>query len=120
MRLLGVKTAYHLSCSKQPLFPKTETKFQAKHRMKGGWIQAEALYGDNYMFRKHSKKYPGKPLKFGRKSPGKEFYFIVGHPVLNVCNIVNRACLVANEKCHVRFFCEPDTVIKKPYLVHKP
>ena len=26
---------------------------------------------DNHVFRKHSPEYPGKPLKFGRKSPGK-------------------------------------------------
>ena len=46
MRLLGggVKTAYHLSCGKQPLFPTTDTKFQVKRRMKGGWVQAEDLY----------------------------------------------------------------------------
>ena len=41
MRLLGVKTVYHLSCGKQPLFP---TKFQVKRRMKCGWVQAEDLY----------------------------------------------------------------------------
>ena len=41
----GVKTAYHLSCGKQPLFPTTDTKFQVKRRMKGGWVQAEYLYG---------------------------------------------------------------------------
>ena len=47
MRLLGGgggKTAYHLSCDKQPLFPTTDTKFQVKRRMKGGWVQAEDLY----------------------------------------------------------------------------
>ena len=33
---------------------------------------------DDYIF--HSQKYPGKPLKFGIKSPGKEFHFTVGHP----------------------------------------
>ena len=37
---------------------------------------------DNYIFRKHSQAYPGKPLKFGRKSPGKEFHFTVGRPVI--------------------------------------
>ena len=41
MRLLGVKAAYHLSCDKQPPFPTTNTKFQAKCRMKGGWVQAD-------------------------------------------------------------------------------
>jgi len=35
---------YYLSCGKQPLFPTTETKFQVKRRMKGGWVQAEDLY----------------------------------------------------------------------------
>jgi len=37
----GVKTAYHLSCGTQPLFPTTDTKFQVKRRMKGGWVQAD-------------------------------------------------------------------------------
>ena len=46
MRLLGGggKTAYHLSCSKQPLFPTTDKKYQVKRRIKGGWIQSEDLY----------------------------------------------------------------------------
>jgi len=43
MRLLGVATAYHMSCGKQPLFPTTDTKFQVKRRMKGEWVQAEDL-----------------------------------------------------------------------------
>ena len=38
MRQLGVETAYHLSCGKQPLFPKPDTKLQVKLRMKGGWV----------------------------------------------------------------------------------
>ena len=41
----------------------------------------------NYIFQKHSQTYPGKPLKFGRKSPGKpwkKFHFTVGHPVIIV------------------------------------
>ena len=41
---IGVKTAYHLSCGKQPLFPTTDTKFQVKRIMKDGWVQAEDLY----------------------------------------------------------------------------
>ena len=44
MRLLGVKTVYHLLCGKPPHFPTTDTKFQAKRRMKGGWVQAVDLY----------------------------------------------------------------------------
>ena len=35
---------------------------------------------DYYIFQKHSQKYPGEPLKFGRKSPRKEFHFTVCHP----------------------------------------
>ena len=40
MRLLGgrVKTSYHFSCGKQPLFPTTDTNFQVKRRMKGRWV----------------------------------------------------------------------------------
>ena len=48
MRLLGVETAHHLSYSKQPHFPSTDTKFQVKRKMKGGWVQAEDLC-DNYV-----------------------------------------------------------------------
>ena len=44
MRLFEVKTAYHFSCGKQPLFPTTDSKFQVKRRMKGGWVQVEDLY----------------------------------------------------------------------------
>ena len=40
----GVKTSYHLSCGKQPLFPSADTKFQVKRRMKLGWVQAEDTY----------------------------------------------------------------------------
>ena len=40
--------------------------------MKGGWVQAEDLYVITIFFlKKNRQKYPGKPLKFGRKSPGK-------------------------------------------------
>jgi len=34
---------------------------------------------DNYIFRKHSQKCPGKHLKFGRKSPGKPLKRISFH-----------------------------------------
>ena len=44
MRLLGDKTACHLSCGKQPRFPSTDTNFQVKRRMKCGWVQAADLY----------------------------------------------------------------------------
>ena len=44
MSLLVVKTAYHLSCGKQPLFPTTDTKVRVKRRMKGGWVQVEDQY----------------------------------------------------------------------------
>ena len=37
----GVKTAYQLSCGKQPVFLTTDTKFQVKRRMKGGWVQVD-------------------------------------------------------------------------------
>ena len=38
---------------------------------------------DNYIFRKHSQKYPGKSLNFAEnplENPGKEFHFTIGHP----------------------------------------
>ena len=34
MRLLGVKTVYHLSCGNQPNFPTMDTQFQVKCRIK--------------------------------------------------------------------------------------
>jgi len=48
MRLLEggrVKTAM---CCKHALFPAMDTKFQVKHRMKGGWVQASIC--DNIFF----------------------------------------------------------------------
>ena len=87
MRLLGgggVKTAYHLSCGKQPLFPKIDMKFQVKRRMKGGWVQAD-LYVIIIFFESIIKNtlentwnLAENPLEY----PGKEFHFIVGHPVI--------------------------------------
>ena len=44
MELGERKMAYHVSFGKQPLFPATETKLQVKHKMKGGWVQAEDLF----------------------------------------------------------------------------
>ena len=38
---------------------------------------------DNYIFRKHRQKDPGKPLNLAEnalENPGKEFHFTVGHP----------------------------------------
>ena len=43
-KVIGGQTAYHVSCSKQALFPTTDTKFQVKRRMNDGWVQAEDLY----------------------------------------------------------------------------
>ena len=40
---LGVKTACHLSCGKQPL-SNNRHKISSKRKMKGGWVQAEDLY----------------------------------------------------------------------------
>ena len=46
---------------------------------------------DHYIFRKYTQKYPRKPLKFGRKSPGKpwkRFHFTVGHPVCGLLRFI--------------------------------
>jgi len=56
MKLLGGKTVHHLLSGKQPIFPTTDAKFTSKRRMRGGWVQAEDLYGI-------------------------EFHLTVGHPV---------------------------------------
>ena len=40
---------------------------------------------DNCIFRKYSQKYAGKPLKFGRKSPGKTFVSLLATLIWNLC-----------------------------------
>ena len=70
MRLLGVKTAYHLSCGKQPLSNNGDKISSKAQNEKWMGIGRRSIC-DNHIFRKSSQKYPGKPLKFGRKSPGK-------------------------------------------------
>ena len=78
-----------MSCGKQPLFPTTVTKSQVKRRMER-WMGTSRSLCDNYIFRKYSHRYPGKPLKSGRKSPGKpwkKFHFTVGHPVIRYCSL---------------------------------
>ena len=78
----GAKTAYHLSCGKQPLFPTTETKFQVKRRMKGGWVQAEDLFVIIIFFEnivKNTLENPWNLAENPLENPGKEFHFTVGH-----------------------------------------
>ena len=84
MRLLGVKTAYHLSCGKQPLFSNNGNKLSSEAQNERWMGTGRRSICDIYIFRKHIQKYPGKPLKFGRKNPGKEFHFTVGHPVIRL------------------------------------
>ena len=74
MRLLGggggegVKTAYHLSCGKQPL---SNNRHESSSKTQNErWMGTGRSICDNYIFRKHNQKYPGKHLEFGRKSPG--------------------------------------------------
>ena len=78
MTLLRGKTARHLSCGKQPLFTTTDTQFQGKRRMRGGWVRAEDLYVIIIFF-ENSQKYPGKPVIYGRKSPAKPWKSISIH-----------------------------------------
>ena len=80
----GVETAYHLSCGKQSLFPSTDTKFQVKCRMKGGWVQAEDLYVIIIFFENIVESILENPWNLAEnplENPGKEFNFTVGHPV---------------------------------------
>ena len=65
-----VKKAYHLSCGKQPLFPSTDKISSKTQNERWMGIDRRSIC-DYYIFQKHSQTYPGKPLKFGRKSPGK-------------------------------------------------
>ena len=44
MRLLGGKNRVSFVVWWWPLFPTTDTKFQVKRRINGGWVQAEDLY----------------------------------------------------------------------------
>ena len=86
MRLLDVKTAYHLSYGKQPLFPTTDTKFQVKHRMKGGWVKTEGLYKLFIFFESIVKNTLDNPRHLAEtplENPGKEFHFTVDHLVQN-------------------------------------
>ena len=79
----GVKIAYHFLCYKQPLFPTTNTKFQVKRRMKGGWVQAEDLYLIIAFFESIIKRVLENPRNLAEnplENPGKEFHFTVGHP----------------------------------------
>ena len=65
-----MKTACHLSCGKQPLFPTEETKFQVKRRMKDGWLQAEDLYVIIIFF-ESIVKIPWKTPEIWQKIPWK-------------------------------------------------
>ena len=69
--IIGGKSSVSLSCDKQPLFSNSGNKTPSKAQNER-WIGTGRRYMcDDYIFRKHSEKYPGKPLKYGRKSPRK-------------------------------------------------
>ena len=68
--VIGGKAAYHLSCGKQPL-PNNGNKVSSKTQNEGWMGTGRRPICGYYIFRKHNQKYPGKPLKFGRKSPEK-------------------------------------------------
>ena len=72
-------------CGKQPLFPTTDTKFEVKRRMKGGWVKAEDLYMIIIFFENIVKNTLENPLNLAEKpleQRGKGFHFTVGHPEL--------------------------------------
>ena len=76
--VIGGKTAYHLSCGKQPLFPTTD-KISCKTQNESWMGTGRRSIWDNYIFRKHSQINPGKSLKFCRKSPEKPYKRISFH-----------------------------------------
>ena len=70
MRLLGVETAF-ICRVVSSLFPKTDTKFQVKHRMKGEWVQAEDLYMIIIFFLENIVKNTLETLEIWQKIPWK-------------------------------------------------
>ena len=78
MRLLGVKTAYHCHVVSS-LFSNNGQKISSKTQNERWMGTGGKSICDNYIFRKHSQKSPGKHLKFDRKSPGKPWKRISFH-----------------------------------------
>ena len=68
MRLLGGKQ--HIICcvASSLFFSTTDTKFQVKHNERWMGTGRRSIL-DHHILRKYIQKYPGKPLKFGRKIP---------------------------------------------------
>ena len=80
MSLLGGKNSVSLVVWRQPLFPTTDTKFQATRRMKGGWVQAEDLYMVIiYFLVKMDKNTPENPWNLAENPPGKPWKRISFH-----------------------------------------
>ena len=70
----GGRTAYRVSCGKQPHFPTTETKFHVKHKMESGWVQAENLYVIIIFFENIAENPLENPeilVEYPLESPGK-------------------------------------------------
>jgi len=68
--VIGGKTAYHLSCGGS-LIPTTDTNFQVKYRMKGGWYRQKIYTWESYFSSKTKSKMPWKTLEIWQKIPWK-------------------------------------------------
>ena len=83
MRLLGDKNSVSYVMWHAASFSNNEHKISSKTQNERWMGTGRRSVCDNYIFRKHSQTYPGKPLKFDRnplENPGKEFHFTAGHP----------------------------------------
>ena len=80
----------------------TDTKFQAKTQNER-WIgTGRRSICDNSIFRKHSQKYPGKPLNLGRKSAGKPWKRNSSHcwpPSICILKVILHSMHFENRMC---------------------
>ena len=78
MRLLEGKNSVSFVMWQAACFSNNGHKISSKMQNER-WMGAGRSICDNYIFRKHSQTYRGKPLKFGRTSPGKPWKRISFH-----------------------------------------
>ena len=79
MRLLGGKNCISFVMWEAASFSNNGHKISSKRQNERWMGTGRRSIWDDYIFRKHNQMYPGKPLKFGRKSPGKPWKRISFH-----------------------------------------